>query len=142
MEKFFLVITFIFSFSSLFSKETPPSKLCNSFSDCSLKANKTDIYRKKISLYEEALKLFKKSDGEVAKIKVHLFKANAIIREAQGDTGYKGEIPVKVSHKPEYKDAQFQKAEFELKEVEKKLTQLQGSEQELYEELSRILQSE
>ncbi len=115
-------------------------KLCVTFSDCVAKAEKTDIYRKKISLFEQALTLHKVEDGDLAKIKILLKKADALVREANGDTGYKGEIALKVTHKPEYKEAQYVKARRDLKEIENKVSALSAAEQALYTELSTSLE--
>ncbi|TGL61827.1 hypothetical protein EHQ58_04225 [Leptospira ognonensis] len=130
----------ILAFHSL-SSEGTLSKLCNSFSDCTAKALKTDIYRKKISFYEEALRIFKKSDGDLARSKVLLLKANATVREALGDTGYKGEIALKVTHKPEYKSAQLKKATADLDEAEKQLEELGEGERTLFAELREMIKS-
>lgn len=131
---------FIFAVHVLVA-ESNVSKLCNSFSDCTAKALKTDIYRKKISFYEEALRIFKKSDGELSRSKVLLLKANATVREALGDTGYKGEIALKVTHKPEYKSAQLKKATADLNEAEKQYEGFNTSEQALFGELRELIQS-
>ncbi|TGN14723.1 hypothetical protein EHS11_00755 [Leptospira ilyithenensis] len=120
---------------SLFAQDGNAKKLCSSFTDCSSKAEKTDIHRKKIQLYSEAITNFKSSDGEKNKISILLKRANSIIKEASGDTGYKGEIALKVTHKPEYKKQQFDKAREDLNLIEANLNLLNTNEQTLYESL-------
>jgi hypothetical protein len=142
MKKFIIGMLFSFNFLQLFAKDPVEIKVCKTFSECVMKSEKTDIHRKKITFYEEALKIYQPINGNLAKTKVFLLKANSIVREASGDTGYKGEIALKVTHKPEYKKLQFEKARADLKEVEVNLAKLSPTEQSLYDELIKILESE
>ncbi|GBF51913.1 hypothetical protein LPTSP4_34510 [Leptospira ryugenii] len=105
-------------------------------------AEKTDIHRKKISFYNKAIALFEAKDGVKNKARVHLKRANSLIREAKGDTGYKGEIALKVTHKPEYKKGQFDKAKADLNVVEPTLAELDSQDVALFSELKKILEEE
>ena len=127
---------------SLFAQNGNAKQLCSSFKDCISKAEKTDIHRKKIQLYDEAIVNFKSSDGEKNRISILLKRANSIIKEANGDTGYKGEIALKVTHKPEYKKQQFDKASEDLNSIEPNLSLLNTSEQTLYESLKSEINSQ
>jgi len=126
----------------VFAQEGNVKKICSSFSDCSSKAEKTDIHRKKIQLYDEAIANFKPADGEQKRISVLLKRANSIIKEANGDTGYKGEIALKVTHKPEYKKQQFAKAKEDLSSIESSASRLNSDEQLLYESLKSEINTE
>ncbi len=141
MKKLLFISLFFFASEFVVAEKTVPSKLCNTFAECMAKSEKTDIYRKKISLYDEALVHYKKTDSEILRARALLNRANATIREALGDTGYKGEIPLKVTHKPEYKTNQFKKATADLDAVKANLNEFSSNERELYEELRNLLQT-
>ncbi len=94
--------------------------LCSTFSDCLEKAEKTDIHRRKVQFFTEAEAVWKKSDSEPILYKVLWQMANSIVKEALGDTGYKGETILKVTHTEAYKKEQFSKANSILNRVTKK----------------------
>lgn len=141
MKKIFLFLLLI-GLRNLTAKEPEIKKICSIFSECVAKGEKTDIHRKKMTFFEEALNLYKVSDGEKVKWKVLLKRANSIILEAGGDTGYKGEIPLKVSHKPEYKKSQNEKAKVDLMLLEENRELLSPEDQKLLDELKTILNSD
>ncbi|MDZ4726363.1 MAG: hypothetical protein SH817_09400 [Leptospira sp.] len=141
--KIILLFSLLINISlGLVAKDPAPKKLCKSFNECITLAEKTDIHRKKISLYDEALVLVSDKDGISKKTKVNLLRANSLIREANGDTGYKGDLALKVTHKPEYKKAQYTKANTDLLIVQDHKAELSASELKLFEELQGMIESE
>ncbi|MDF3820312.1 hypothetical protein P3G55_10395 [Leptospira sp. 96542] len=131
MKSFFLVCIFLITQTTIHGNE----KICLGFQDCIDKASKTSIHRKKINFYTEAIDRYAnfKSEGRLAK--VYLLRAKSIITEASGDTGYRGEIDLKVTHKPEYVKNQLVKAKLDLKFCEKYLSDFSKEENALYVEL-------
>lgn len=117
MNRFLLLALFlVFGFPLLAGSDSKP--VCLSLSDCETKADATTIHRKKISLLTFGLTEYAKDTPVEKLIPIYLKRVRSIILEANGDTGYKGEIVLKVSHKPEYKQSQMLKAEEDLKFLE------------------------
>ncbi|MCW7492722.1 hypothetical protein ND861_08690 [Leptospira sp. 2 VSF19] len=124
-----LALFFVFGFPLLADSSSKP--VCLSLSDCETKADATTIHRKKITLLNFALSEYAKNAPIEKLLPLYLKRVRSIILEANGDTGYKGEIVLKVSHKPEYKQSQRLKAEDDLKFLESNqnyLTSAQTSE--------------
>ncbi|MCT8335404.1 hypothetical protein NUH30_17110 [Leptospira sp. 85282-16] len=112
----FLVLFLVFGFP-LFA-ESKQKSICISLSDCETKANATTIHRKKITYLTFGLTEYSKEVPAEKLIPLYLKRVRSTILEANGDTGYQGEIVLKVSHKPEYKKSQFIKAEEDLRFLE------------------------
>ncbi|MCU0823681.1 MAG: hypothetical protein MUF77_03465 [Leptospira sp.] len=74
----------------------------------------TSIHRKKINFLTDAIENYSKKLTENERADLYLERARSIVIEASGDTGYRGEIQLKVTHKPEYKNSQMQKAKADL----------------------------
>ncbi|PJZ44185.1 hypothetical protein [Leptospira brenneri] len=112
--KHFLPIVFFVLYGNTLLSESKPKTLCNSLEDCGKKAELTEIHRKKISLLTFGINEY--SQGVLIQnlLPMYLKRAKSIILEANGETGYKGEITLKVSHKPEYKQTQLKKAEEDI----------------------------
>jgi hypothetical protein len=108
-----LILVFLFNLSSTFANE-PKSKFCNSLKDCREKFLGTSIHRKKINFLTDAIENYSKKLTENERADLYLERARSIVIEASGDTGYRGEIQLKVTHKPEYKNSQMQKAKADL----------------------------
>ncbi|MBM9547502.1 hypothetical protein JWG40_10785 [Leptospira sp. 201903074] len=138
MSRFLLIAIFILIGSPLFAEST--SKLiCESISDCQKKSDETQIHRKKISFLSFAITEYSQGASFKNLVPLYMNRARATILEANGDTGYKGDVVLKVSHKPEYKQTQLTKAEEDLRFLE--LNQSSLSKNELAEllELKALL---
>lgn len=116
--------------------------LCLDFSECVQKAEKTDIHRRKIQFYTEAEGIWKETNSEQLLYKVLWQMANSIVKEALGDTGYKGETILKVTHTEVYKKEQFSKANSLLNRVTKRREFFSDSEWEEILKLQGSIPSE
>ncbi|TGL41572.1 hypothetical protein [Leptospira perdikensis] len=113
MNRFLLIV--LLTVLNLSLQAEPKTKnICLSLSDCESKADATEIHRKKITLLSLGITEYSKDSPIPKLIPLYLKRAKSIILEANGDTGYKGEVILKVSHKPEYKQSQLIKAEEDL----------------------------
>ncbi|WP_039927583.1 hypothetical protein [Leptospira vanthielii] len=117
MDRFLLFALLILLGPPLLA-ESKPKTICQSLSDCETKADATTIHRKKITLLSFGLTEYSKDFPVQKLIPFYLKRVRSIILEANGDTGYKGEVILKVSHKPEYKHSQLIKAEDDLRFLE------------------------
>lgn len=134
---FLLAILPFFPFEAKDSKK----KLCRDFSDCLAKAETTDVHRRKIQFFTEAESLWESKDTEEKLYSMLFLKANSIVKEALGDSGYKGETVLKVTHTANYKKEQFEKANSILIQLESKRTLFSESEWKEIQELTRIVHS-
>lgn len=87
---------------------------CKSLFDCEKNAELTSIHRKKISFLSIGINEYTKDAPIQTILPLYFKRAKSIILEANGETGYTGEIVLKVSHKPEYKLTQLKKAEDDI----------------------------
>ncbi len=85
--------------------------------------------------FDEAILQHRSADKESSKIETLLKRANSIIKEANGDSGYRGDVILKVTHKPEYKKAQFAKAKDDLEQIDLKKNLLSEESLKLFLEL-------
>lgn len=93
-------------------------KDCNTFDSCYAKSGQTDVYRNKIRYIDGAIHYWSEKDGESRLYTALVEKADYTIREAGGDTGYKGtEINLRVNHKKEYRKIAYQSAIQDLSEA-------------------------
>ncbi|EOQ95090.1 hypothetical protein LEP1GSC195_0694 [Leptospira wolbachii serovar Codice str. CDC] len=138
MNRFlFLSLLILLEFPLL--ADSKPKAICQSLSDCETKADATSIHRKKITLLSFGLTEYSK-DAPVQKlIPSYLKRARSIILEANGDTGYKGEVVLKVSHKPEYKQSQLIKAEEDLRFLESNQSHLSKEQSSELGELQNLV---
>ncbi|MCW7463866.1 hypothetical protein [Leptospira limi] len=116
-------------------------KQCVSLVDCEKKADLTSIHRKKITFLSFGINEFSKDATIQSLIPIYLKRAKSILLEANGDTGYTGEVILKVTHKPEYKQAQLQKAEEDLSFIENQLAKCSPEQVKEFNELKGILQN-
>ncbi|WP_291875293.1 hypothetical protein [Leptospira sp.] len=114
---------------------------CSSLIDCEKKADITSIHRKKITLLSAGINEFSKDATTQSLIPIYLKRAKSILLEANGDTGYTGEVVLKVTHKPEYKQAQLKKAEEDLSFIENHLSNCSQEQLKEFNELKGILQN-
>lgn len=135
----FLFLTFVFSFGILLAAEIKPKSTCNSLTDCEEKAGSTEIHRKKISLLSFGISEYASSATIRDLIPLYLKRVKSIILEANGETGYKGEIVLKVTHKPEYKMTQLKKAEEDISFLEANQNYLSKEESKELENLKVLL---
>jgi hypothetical protein len=142
MNSYSKVLWSLLIFSALFAKTMEAKEICSNIKDCLEKSEKTNIHRKKIRYYDEAINGQKSAKKNDLIVIVYLLRANSVIREAQGDTGYKGEIALKVTHKPEYIKSQYQKAKLDLIKVTSDVELLTPEYRALYLELNQILEKE
>lgn len=89
---------------------------CKTFAECVTRADGTDLHRRKVQFYDAAIALWKSSDTQEARARVLYLRAVSLIREAKGDTGFKGDSStiLKVTHTDEYKDKAFADAKEDL----------------------------
>lgn len=113
--------------------------ICFSLADCEFKAEATTIHRKKITLLSFGLSEYAKDASAQELIPIYLKRAKSIILEANGDTGYKGEVILKVNHKPEYKQSQLLKAEDDLHFLEANKMNLSKEQSSQLVELQSLL---
>jgi len=86
-------------------------KNCNSFDSCLEKSKESDVLRNKIRYLDGCIHYWNKADGDEKKIAAIIERAEYIIREAGGDTGYKGDdVVLKVNHKKEYRETSYNSA--------------------------------
>lgn len=84
---------------------------CNSFKSCYTLSTETDILRNKIRYLDGAIHSWKAKDTKQVRARAFFERAQYLIREAKGETGYKGtEINLKVSHTKAYKETSFKSA--------------------------------
>ncbi|GBF44240.1 signal peptide [Leptospira ellinghausenii] len=114
---------------------------CVSLVDCEKKADNTSIHRKKITLLSTGINEFSKDATTQSLIPIYLKRAKSILLEANGDTGYTGEVILKVTHKPEYKQAQLKKVEEDLSFIENHLANCSPEQVKEFNELKGILQN-
>ncbi|TGL88303.1 hypothetical protein EHQ68_10805 [Leptospira congkakensis] len=113
MKHFLLIVLLTLYGVSLFS-ESNLKALCENLDDCEKKADLTEIHRKKITLLTFGITEYGKGASIQSLCPLLLKRIKSIILEANGDTGYKGEIILKVNHKAEYKQSQLLKAEEDI----------------------------
>ncbi|TGL20960.1 hypothetical protein EHQ46_10745 [Leptospira yanagawae] len=118
--------------------ETKTKLPCNSLIECEKKADLTSIHRKKITFLSTGIEEFSKDVNLQLLIPIYLKKIRSIILEANGETGYTGEIVLKVSHKPEYKVTQLKKAEEDLLFLEKNISLCSEDQKKQIEELKTL----
>ncbi|XDD48454.1 hypothetical protein AB3N60_17795 [Leptospira sp. WS39.C2] len=135
-----LGFVFFLSVFSLFA-QSKTNQICNSFVDCEKKSDSTSIHRKKIMFLSNAISAYSKDSSVEALLSVYLKRTRSILLEANGDTGYSGEIVLKVSHKPEYKQAQLLKAEEDLKFIEDNMSKCSTDQIKEFNELKDLLQN-
>ncbi|EMY59690.1 hypothetical protein [Leptospira terpstrae] len=138
MSRFLLIAIFIFV-GSLLLPETKPKIICDSLSDCEKKSDDTQIHRKKITFLSNGITQYSHGAATQNLLPLYLKRARATILEANGDTGYQGEVVLKVSHKPEYKQSQLLKAEEDLRFIELNQTSLSKKELSEFLELKALL---
>jgi hypothetical protein len=104
----FLLICFPWIYCTAAERTITIPTNCDSFKTCYTKSISTDIYRNKIRYLDGALKFWKTTDGDGNLVKALLERANFLIKEAGGETGYKGgDMNLKVSHNKEYKETAY-----------------------------------
>ncbi|WP_244310326.1 hypothetical protein [Leptospira noumeaensis] len=92
--------------------------ICASLEDCEKKADATEIHRKKITLLTFGITEYGKDVPVQNLLPVYLKRVKSTILEANGETGYKGDVILKVTHKPEYKQSQLHKAEEDIQFID------------------------
>ncbi|XDD44559.1 hypothetical protein AB3N58_16215 [Leptospira sp. WS60.C2] len=107
--------------------------------DCFEKSELTSIHRKKISYLSFGINQFGNNATVHSILPFYLKRARSILLEANGDTGYSGDIILKVSHKPEYKSAQIKKAEADLAFIEEHLANCSVNQVNEYNEIKDLL---
>ncbi|ABZ95843.1 Hypothetical protein LBF_4018 [Leptospira biflexa serovar Patoc strain 'Patoc 1 (Ames)'] len=112
---------------------------CESLIDCDKKADLTSIHRKKITLLTTGINEFGKDETVQSLLPLYLKRSKSTLLEANGETGYTGEIVLKVSHKPEYRIGQFKKAEADLSFIEKNLSFCSPEQMKEYHLLKEML---
>ncbi|TGM88036.1 hypothetical protein EHR00_00325 [Leptospira levettii] len=135
-----LCIVFL-SFVSTILGQNKTLNQCTSLVDCEKKADLTSIHRKKITLLSTGINEFSKDATTQSLIPIYLKRARSILLEANGDTGYSGEVVLKVTHKPEYKQVQLKKAEEDLSYIENHLSNCSQEQLKDFNELKGILQN-
>ncbi|PJE02257.1 MAG: hypothetical protein CK427_08230 [Leptospira sp.] len=109
---------------------------CNSFKTCYDKSQTTDIYRNKIRYLDGALHFWRSTDGEGLMAKALVERASYIVKEAGGETGYKGsDMNLKVTHKKEYKETSYSAAITDLTEAIKYKSSLNKDEMDAAKDL-------
>lgn len=106
----FLFFVFLFPLMG----QTKSDQKCSSLFECEKKAELTSIHRKKITFLSIGINEYSKNAPIHSILPLYFKRAKSIILEAKGETGYTGEIVLKVSHKPEYTLSQLQKAEEDI----------------------------
>jgi hypothetical protein len=105
---------------------------CNSFKTCYDRSTKTDIYRNKIRLLDGAIHFWKPEDTKQAKSRAYYERAKYLVREASGETGYKGkDVNLKVNHNKAYKETSISAAIEDLQEAMKDPKSLGDFEEEV-----------
>ncbi|MCG6142355.1 hypothetical protein [Leptospira mtsangambouensis] len=135
----FLLIFFVFIFGISLFAETKQKSICISLEDCEKKADSTEIHRKKITFLTFGISEFASVASTRDQIPLYLKRLKSTILEANGETGYKGEIILKVTHKPEYKITQLNKAEEDLRYLESNQKSLTKEESDELEKLKTLL---
>ncbi|MBM9590712.1 hypothetical protein JWG41_09675 [Leptospira sp. 201903075] len=138
MNRFLLIVLLTLLNLSLLA-EPKTKSVCLSLSDCESKADATSIHRKKITLLSFGIDEYSKDTAVPKLIPLYLKRAKATILEANGDTGYKGEVILKVTHKPEYKQSQLLKAEEDLHFLESNKADLSKEQSSELLELQTLL---
>lgn len=136
----FAILPVLFFVFQIYSQDQK-AKYCSSLKDCVKKSEATTIHRKKINFYTDALENFTSKVSDNDRAILLLSRAKSIILEANGDSGYRGEIDLKVTHKPEYKKAQLDKAKLDLDQVEKVLDKINENLRKEYSDLRSKLES-
>ncbi|MCW7470899.1 hypothetical protein [Leptospira kanakyensis] len=134
MKHFLLIVLLILQGIPLFS-DSKPKVICASLEDCEKKADSTEIHRKKITLLTFGITEYGKDVPIQNLLPVYLKRVKSTILEANGDTGYKGEVVLKVTHKPEYKQSQLLKAEEDIQFLD---TNQSSLSKENYSELLKL----
>ncbi|TGM06552.1 hypothetical protein [Leptospira jelokensis] len=129
----FIISILLVSFA--LNGETKTKLPCNSLIECDKKADLTSIHRKKITFLSTGIDEFSKDADMQLLISLYLKRTRSIILEANGETGYTGEIVLKVSHKPEYKATQLKKAEEDILFVEQNISHCSDDQKKQIEEL-------
>ncbi|MCZ8343713.1 MAG: hypothetical protein O9301_11815 [Leptospira sp.] len=137
---FVLFIVLLFNHSFVYANEAK-TKFCTSLKDCRDKYLGTSIHRKKINFLTDAIENYSSKLNENEKAELYLERARSIVLEASGDTGYRGEIQLKVTHKPEYKNSQMQKAKSDLDLVIGLNQNLSESNKAKYREIYQLYES-
>lgn len=129
----FLILNLV---TQLFSQAKP---VCISQSDCLTKLNATTIHRKRIGYVQELLTSFKKNltEEEIAHLRLEMLKS--IVLEARGETGYQGEIILKVKHKESYVQTQMQKAKEIILDLRRDSSLLSKADQNELNQLETLL---
>lgn len=121
--------------------ESKTKNPCDSIIDCEKKSDLTSIHRKKITFLTTAINEYSKDANIQSLIPLYLKRIRSIILEANGETGYTGEIVLKVSHKPEYKVSQMKKAEEDLTFLEKNFSSCSDDQKKEFQDLTKLLKS-
>jgi hypothetical protein len=91
---------------------------CSSFQSCYDLSTKTDILRNKIRYLDGAIHFWKTKDTKQVRARAFNERAQYLVREALGETGYKGsEINLKVNHNKAYKETSYESAISDLTEA-------------------------
>lgn len=119
MKKFLILTTILTAWIQCIAQERTSNipTNCNSFKTCYERSTKTDVYRNKIRYLDGALHYWKSRDGKNVRAGALVERAEYRIREAGGDTGYKGSEIVKVTHKKDYKESAYKSAISDLNEA-------------------------
>lgn len=138
MNRFLLILFVLFFGISLFA-ESKQKSICISLEDCEKKADSTEIHRKKITFLTFGISEFASGAPIRDQIPLYLKRLKSTILEANGETGYKGEIILKVTHKPEYKITQLNKALEDVRFLESNQKSLSKEESYELEKLKVLL---
>ncbi|EMJ87589.1 hypothetical protein [Leptospira meyeri] len=138
MSRLLLILFILFFWVSIFA-ETKQKSICLSLVDCEKQADSTEIHRKKIIFLTFGISEYASTASSRDLVPLYLKRLKSTILEANGETGYKGEIVLKVTHKPEYKIAQLNKAEDDVRFLESNQKSLSKEEFDELEKLKVLL---
>lgn len=144
MSKKFIFILFLvpWIYCTAAERKITIPKNCDSFNSCYKKSQSTDIYRNKIRYLDGALEYWRTTDGEDVMVKALLERATYLVKEAGGDTGYKGsDMNLKVSHKKEYKETSYSAAIQDITDALKYKSSMNKEDQDSAKNLLKLATS-